>query len=392
MPAREPQVTLSPRGVNRILSGHPWVYRSDIAAADGVEPGATVVIRDARGHFLGRGWFSTASQIALRLVTREDAPIDDAYLAARLVAAADYRGRVVENSTAYRLVYGESDGLPGLVVDRYADHFVLQTLTQATDRLKDTFVRLLVERFRPAGIVERNDPKVRQLEGLEQRVGVLAGECPPEVVVEENGVRFAYDLLRGQKTGGFLDQRENRAAAARYACGSVLDCFCYGAGFALHVAAQAEEVEAIDSAPSALAAARRNLELNGTRNVIVREANVFDVLKAYSDAGRQFDMVILDPPAFAKNKASLEPARRGYKEINLRALKLLRPGGTVVTCSCSYHVAESMLLELVAEAALDAGRQVVVAERRTQGRDHPILLTMPESHYLKCLVLDAVDR
>ncbi len=387
MPTREPQVSLSLRGVNRILSGHPWVYRSDIRAAEGLEPGAAVQVRDERGRFLGRGWFSTASQIALRLLTREDVPIDDAFLAGRLEAAADYRGRVVENTTAYRLVYGESDGLPGLVVDRYADYFVIQTLTQAAERLKNTFVRLLEERFRPAGIVERNDPKGRQLEGLEQRTGVLAGECPPEVVVEENGVRFAYDLLRGQKTGGFLDQRENRAAVARYARGSVLDCFCYAGGFALTLGAWAEQVEAIDNAPTALAAARRNLELNGTRNVVLREANVFDVLKAYSEAGRQFDMVILDPPAFAKNKASLEPARRGYKEINLRALKLLRPGGTLVSCSCSYHVAESMLLELVAEAALDAGRQVVVMERRTQARDHPILLTMPESHYLKCMVL-----
>lgn len=385
----EPRVTLTPRGVNRILSGHPWVYRSDIRAAEGVAPGDTVRVQDERGRLLGKAWYSSASQIALRLLTRQDLAIDDAFVAARLAAAAAFRSRVVENTTAYRLVYGESDGLPGLIVDRYADYLVVQTLIQATERRKQTIVRLLQEQFSPPGILERNDPKVRRLEGLEQQVGVLVGDCPAEVLAEENGVRFAYDLRGGQKTGAFLDQRENRAATARYARGEVLDCFCYAAAFALTVAPRAAQVEAIDSAPAALAAARRNLELNAARNVTLREANVFDVLKAYSDAGRQFDMVILDPPAFAKNRASLEAARRGYKEINLRALKLLRPGGTLVTCSCSYHLPESMLLEIVAEAALDVHRQVLVVERRTQGRDHPILLTMPESHYLKCLILTA---
>lgn len=386
MPA-EPHLTITAHGASRILSGHPWVYRSDLRAAVAVEPGDTVRVLDERGRFLGKAWFSSASQIALRLLTREDTPIDDAYLAARLAAAETYRKCVVEDTTTYRLVYGESDGLPGLIVDRYADYLVLQTLTQATERRRETFVQILQERFAPAGIIERNDPKVRRLEGLEQRVGVLAGACPPEVIVEENGIRFACDLLAGQKTGAFLDQRENRAAAARYARGEVLDCFCYAGGFALTVARAAARVEAIDSAPAVLAAARRNIELNGAQNVSLREANVFDLLKASRDAGRHFDTIILDPPAFAKNRASLEPARRGYKEINLRALKLLRPGGVLVTCSCSYHIPESMLLEIVAEAALDARRGVVVVERRTQARDHPILLTMPESHYLKCLIL-----
>lgn len=389
MPLQEPAVSLSPRGVSRILSGHPWVYRSDIRGTEGVAGGDTVRVEDERGRFFGRGWYSTASQIALRMLTRADVPIDESYLAARLEGAADYRSRVVENTTAFRLVYAESDGLPGVVVDRYGDYFVLQTLTQATERRKEVLVRLLQERYSAKGMVERNDPKVRRLEGLEQKMGVLAGECPPEVVVEENGVRSAYDLLGGQKTGGFLDQRENRAAAARYARGDVLDCFCYAGGFALTVSRKAQQVEAIDSGPAALAAARRNLELNSVGNVRLREANVFDVLKSYDEAGRRFDTIILDPPAFAKNKASLEPARRGYKEINLRALKLLRPGGLLITCSCSYHIPESMLLEILAEAALDARRQVLVVERRTQARDHPLLLTMPESHYLKCLIVVA---
>jgi len=383
----EPQVTLAPRGANRILSGHPWVYRSDILSADNPEPGDTVRLRDPRGRFLGKAWFSSKSQIAIRLVTRDDVPIDDAFLAARLEVAARYRERVVADTSAYRLVYAESDGLPSVIVDRYGDYLVLQTLSQAAERQKPALVRLLQERFSPKGIVERNDPKVRLLEGLEQKVGVVAGDCPPMVEVIEHGLTVGCDLLRGQKTGGFLDQRENRRAAARYSTGAVLDCFSYAGGFALATARNAASVEAIDSSPAAVQAAAENVRRNNFTNVSCREANAFDVLKHYNDIGRKFDMVILDPPAFAKNKASLPAARRGYKEINLRAFKILRPGGVLVTCSCSHHIPESMLLEIFADAALDARRFVTIVERRTQSRDHPILLTMPESHYLKCFVL-----
>lgn len=383
----EPQVTLTARGAQRILSGHFWVYRSDIRATENVEPGDTVRLRDERGRFLGKAWLSTHSQIAIRLITRDDRPIDDDYVRSCLEAALAYRKRVVEQATAYRLIYGESDGLPSLIVDRYADTFVLQTLSQATERRQGDFVRLLQELFSPRAIVERNDPKVRRLEGLEPSVGVLAGELPPEVVVEEDGLHFACNLLHGQKTGAFLDQRENRLAAAAYARGEVLDSFCYAGGFALHAARRAQSVQGIDLSSAAVAAAAKNAALNGITNASFREANAFDVLKAYAEAGRQFDAVILDPPAFAKSRASLPAARRGYKEINLRALKLLRPGGFLVTCSCSQHVPESLLLEIVAEAALDARRTAVVVERRTQARDHPILLTLPESHYLKCLIL-----
>lgn len=384
----EPQVTLTSRGASRILSGHYWVYRSDLRSAQGAEPGDTVRLRDERGRFLGKAWYSSRSQIALRLLTRDDVPIDDTYLRARLEAAARFRERVVENSTAYRLVYAESDGLPSLIIDRYADVLVLQTLSQATERRKADFVRLLQELFQPAAIVERNDPKVRLLEGLEQTAGVLAGRCEAPVEAAENGLHFLYDVLHGQKTGAFLDQRENRAAAAGYSRGEVLDCFCYTGGFALAAARAAASVEGIDLSPAAVIAAREHAGRNHIiTNATFREANVFDVLKQYAEAGRRFDMIILDPPAFAKNRASLEAARRGYKEINLRALKILRPGGVLVTCSCSHHVSEDMLLELVAEAVLDARRTVVVLERRSQGRDHPILLTMPETHYLKCLVL-----
>ena len=383
----EPQVTLTPHGTSRLLSGHYWIYRSDIQATENVEPGDTVRLRDDRRRFLGKAWFSSHSQIALRLITREDIPIDDDYFRSRIEVAVRFRERVVENSTVYRLLYGESDGLPSLIVDRYGDTLVIQTLSQATERRKADIVRLLQERFSPHAIVERNDPKVRRLEGLEQKVGVLAGRCEGEVQAEENGLRFSYDLLHGQKTGAFLDQRENRLAASTYALGEVLDCFSYTGGFAITAARFVRSVEGIDISAPAVAAASKNAQLNGITNASFREANVFDVLKQYADAGRQFDTIILDPPAFAKNRASLPAAQRGYKEINLRALKLLRPGGTLITCSCSHHIPESLLLQIVAEAGLDAHRTLVVVERRTQARDHPILLTLPETHYLKCLLL-----
>jgi 23S rRNA (cytosine1962-C5)-methyltransferase len=275
-------------------------------------------------------------------------------------------------------------------VDRYADWLVIQTLSQATDRRKMEIVDILQELFSPKGIVERNDPKVRLLEGLEQNVSVLAGDVPPEIIASENGTRFHYDVMKGQKTGGFLDQRENRRAAAAYSNGEVLDCFTYNGGFALTIAPRCQQVEAIDLSPAAIEAGRRNQELNQTSNVNFREGNAFDVLKQYDEQGRRFDMILLDPPAFAKNRASVPAARRGYKEINLRSLKLLRPAGYLVTCSCSHHIPEHLFLEILAEAANDARRQTVVVERRTQARDHPILLTVPETHYLKCLIVRVI--
>ncbi len=383
-------VTISPRGVDRLRSGHLWVYRSDIQGAE-AEPGAVVKLQDDRGRFQGRAFYSDQSQISVRLLTREDRPVDRAFFQARLEQARAYRQRVVENSEAYRLVYSEGDLLPSLIVDRYADYLVLQTLSQATERLKPMIVGILVEMFSPKGIVERNDPRVRLLEGLDRRVRVVYGEVPEEIVAQQNGVVFAQDLTRGQKTGSFLDQRENHWAARRYAAGQVLDCFCYEGGFALTIADRCDRVEGVDIAPAGLQAAERNRELNRLANVTFREGNAFDVLKGYDEAERRFQMVILDPPAFAKNRASLSAARRGYKEINLRALKLLEPGGILVTCSCSYHVAEALFLEIVAEAANDLGKKVAVLERRTQAQDHPILLTMPETHYLKCLILRALE-
>jgi 23S rRNA (cytosine1962-C5)-methyltransferase len=375
--------------VERLRNGHLWVYRSDVRSLQ-AEAGAVARLTDERGRFHGRAFYSDKSQIAVRLLTSEDVPVDRAFFTERLRRAADYRKVVVEDTDAYRLVYSEADLLPSLIVDKYGDYLVMQTLSQSTERHKGLFVEILAELFSPAGILERNDPKVRLLEGLDQRVSVLQGEIPAEILAKENGVTFVYDLRKGQKTGSFLDQRENHLAARRYASGEVLDCFSYQGGFALTVASHCEHVEGIDMAPAAVEAAKRNQGLNSISNVHFREGNTFDILKEYDEVGHRFNMVILDPPAFAKNRDSIPAAHRGYKEINLRALKILKPGGFLVTCSCSYHITEPLFLQILAEAANDAHKAIVVAERRTQSQDHPIMLTMPETHYLKCLVVKAV--
>jgi 23S rRNA (cytosine1962-C5)-methyltransferase len=386
----EASVVISSRGSERLRSGHPWVYKSDVRSAQ-TEPGAVVRVTDERGRFHGRAFYSDKSQIAVRLLTHQNVPVDRGFFAERLRRAAAFRRTVVENTDAYRLVYGEADQLPSVIVDRYGDYFVLQTLSQGSEKQKTLLVELLVELFSPKGVLERNDPKVRLLEGLEQRVGVLYGEVPLEILAKENGVTFVYDLVHGQKTGSFLDQRENHWAARRYASGEVLDCFSYQGGFALTVAGNCEHVEGVDMGAAALEAARRNQQLNSITNVTFREVNAFDLLKEYDEVGRRFQMVILDPPAFAKNRDSLPAAQRGYKEINLRALKILQPGGYLVTCSCSYHLSEALFLQLIAEAANDAHRMVAVVERRAQAEDHPILLTMPETHYLKCIIIRVLE-
>lgn len=382
----EPSVVISPRGVERLRSGHLWVYRSDVRSAE-AEPGAVVRITDERGHFQGRAFYSDKSQISIRLLTREDVSVDRAFFTNRLRRAAEFRERVVKNSDSYRLVYGDGDLLSSVIVDRYGDYLAIQTLSQGAERLKNLLVEILVELFSPKGILERNDPRVRLLESLDQRVGVLYGDVPDEIVTNENGIKFAISLAKGQKTGSFLDQRENHAAARQYVSGEVLDCFSYQGGFALTVAGRCQHVEAVEMAPAAIDAAKRNQQLNSIDNVTFREGNTFDVLKQHEDEGHRFQAVILDPPAFAKNRDSIAAAHRGYKEINLRALKLLQPGGFLITCSCSYHISEALFLQIIAEAANDARRTVEVIERRTQARDHPILLTVPETHYLKTMIL-----
>jgi 23S rRNA (cytosine1962-C5)-methyltransferase len=309
------------------------------------------------------------------------------FLRERLAAAIAWRKEIAPDAEGVRLVHGEGDGLPSLIVDRYRAYLVIQTLSQATDALKAEIVDTLVELLKPQGMLERNDPRVRDFEGLDRRVGLLHGEVPERVDVREGDVTFETDLWKGQKTGLFLDQRENHLMARGYARGRVLDGFTYHGGFALHVARQATSVLAVDSSADAIARTRSNAERNGLGNVETREANVFDLLHELHKSGERFDSVILDPPAFAKSKDAIEKAARGYKEINLRALHLLNPGGMLITCSCSYHIHEADLEGILEDAAADAGATVTIVEKRRQGRDHPVVLGVPETYYLKCFVL-----
>jgi 23S rRNA (cytosine1962-C5)-methyltransferase len=378
---------LKPRGEDRVRGGHPWVYRSDIADVTNPEPGAIVDVRGARNKMLGHALFSDQSQITIRMISRDETPIDEAFWRARLAAAIRFRDSLQLNATAFRLVHGEGDLLPSLIVDRYDDYLVMQTLSQGMDRLSPTLVKLLAELTGAKGILARNDPKVRRLEGLEQKVEILHGEVPPTISVYEAGITYTVDPWHGQKTGLFLDQRENREAAARYAHGRMLDCFSYNGGFALVLASRCESVEALDVSAEAVERITANALANGISNLTAREANVFDELRHLEREGARYDTIVLDPPAFAKNKAAIPNALAGYKEINLRALRLLNPGGFLVTCSCSYNVDEAMFGEAVLNAAADAHIPVNVVEKRMQGRDHPVLLGVPETYYLKSFVL-----
>jgi 23S rRNA (cytosine1962-C5)-methyltransferase len=382
-----PSVVVTAKGENRIRGGHPWVYRSDIADVRDVEPGVVVAVHGPRQRLLGHALFSDQSQITIRMISRDDTPIDDAFWRGRLDRAIRFRDTLGINATAYRLVHGEADLLPSLIVDRYADYLVMQTLSQGMDRLAPTMTTLLVELTGATGVLARNDPKVRQLEGLEQKVEIAYGTVPESITAREAGVTYTVDPWRGQKTGLFLDQRENREAATRYAHGRLLDCFSYNGGFALALAPKCDTVEALDVSADAVERITANAAANGLTNVSAREANVFDELRHLERDGTRYDTIVLDPPAFAKNKASIPNALAGYKEINLRALRLLNPGGYLVTCSCSYNVDEAMFAEAVFEASADAHIPVTVVEKRMQGRDHPVLLGVPETYYLKCLIL-----
>jgi len=379
-------VRVTHKGEGRILRGHPWVFRSDVAQAKDAAPGAVVRVATERGKPLGFALFSSRSEIRLRMIARADELPPD-WLRQRLEAAIAWRERIAAGTESCRLVHGEGDQLPSLIVDRYGEHLAIQTLSQGMEQLKDQIVEILVERLRPRGILERNDPKVRGLEGLESRVALLHGEVPERVPVREGDVILEADLWRGQKTGLFLDQRENHLMARGYARGRALDAFSYVGGFALQLARVAESVLAVDLSAEALELVKRNAAANGFGNVETRDANVFDLLRELNTDRERFDTVVLDPPAFAKSKAAVEKARRGYKEINLRALKLLRPGGCLITCSCSYHVHEPEFEQILAAAAVDAGAVVSVVEKRRQARDHPVLLGVPETYYLKCFVL-----
>jgi 23S rRNA (cytosine1962-C5)-methyltransferase len=379
-------VHVSPRGEERLRRGHPWIYRADVAPGDAA-PGDIVAVLGPRERRLGEALYSDRSQIALRMLTRGEQRADAALWRTRLEAAVRFRERLGIEADALRLVHGEADLLPSLVVDRYGDWLVLQALSQGIDRRIPEITAALVDLLAPRGILARNDPKVRQLEGLAQTVEVVHGEVPATITIHEHGVRYDVDPRHGQKTGLFLDQRENRQAAARYARGRVLDAFSYTGGFALALAPHAEEVVALDISGDAVRRIAQNAEANGIGNVVAREANVFDELRHFERSGERFDTIVLDPPAFAKNKASVPRAAAGYKEINLRALRLLAPGGHLITCSCSYNVDEALFEDILGQAAVDARATVSVVEQRTQARDHPVLLNVPETRYLKCFVL-----
>jgi 23S rRNA (cytosine1962-C5)-methyltransferase len=395
MPEREPTtnrpvVTVAPRGADRLRAGHPWIYRSDVRAS-AAAPGDIVVVASERGRPLGYACWSSTSQIALRFLG-PDVDADAAtWIGDRVDAALAFRDRLDIDGTAWRALNAEGDRLPGLIADVYgtdaARYLVIQTLTQAMDRLRPVIVRVLAERLRPAGILARNDPKVRRLEGLPEEITVEFGEVPERVDVRDGPLNLRVDLRTGQKTGLFLDQRENHEAAARYARGRALDAFSYHGGFALRMAAVCNEVVVLESSAAAVAQLRANAGSNGISNIEVREVNVFDELRELEVARERFDTIVLDPPAFAKNRASVPRAAAGYKEINLRALRLLSPGGCLMTCSCSYNIDPQLFRTIVEDAAADAPAVVSVLETRAQSRDHPILLNVPETHYLKCLVL-----
>ncbi len=384
-------VTVSRRGARRLEEGHLWVYAADVADRGEAEPGEAVLVRDQSGRSLGVAHYSSTSAITLRLLSRREEPVDRSFYRRRLEAALNHRRRYVFGSEAYRLCHAEGDLLPALVIDRSRDYLVVQTLSQGMERAQQEILTVLEELVEPKGIVLRNDVPRREREDLPLEVRVARGEIPEEVPFRMNGLVFHADLIGGQKTGVFLDQRENYLAVRRYARGRVLDCFTSTGGFALHIAPQCDSVEAVDTSERALEIARRNAMGNGLADRIsFREADVFDLLTGYAVSGRRFDLVILDPPAFAKSRGAVRKARDAYRVINYRALELLDPGGVLVTCSCSHHFTEQLLLETVLGCARELGKTLRLMERRYQSSDHPVLPAVPETLYLKCLIFEVV--
>ncbi len=380
---------ISPAAVRRVRRGHLWIYAGDLEREPAEGNPAIVRVTDPAANFVGYAFYSRESQIRLRLFSRDPEPPSPKFFRAGILHSIARR-RTVSEASACRLVFGEGDLLPGIIIDRYGKYVVLQTLSSGADALKPLLVDILREELDPAGILERNDVKARRLEGLDEVRGILWGAVPNEIEITEDRTRFIINLLRGQKTGFFLDQSQNRIAARRYASGDALDCFTNTGGFALQFARNCRSVLAVDISSDSLALARRNSELNGFDNMEFVEANVFDYLRELESAGRLFDTICLDPPAFAKNRKALAGARSGYKEINLRALKLLRPEGILITSSCSYHMLEEDYFGLLCEAARDCRRYIQVIERRGQASDHPVLAGMPETRYLKCVFLRAL--
>lgn len=380
---------VSRKGTTRLRLGHPWVFASDVLEIRGAfEPGDVVRISDERGRFLGQGYFNPRSQITLRFLTAGEEEIGPVFWRRRLEVAWEYRRRFVETSSC-RVVFAEADFVPAFICDKFGDYLVVQSLALGIARWQDTLVGLLVDILRPRGVYARNDVKVRELEGLVQEKGCVYGECPPLVEIAEHGLRFLVDVENGQKTGYFLDQRENRAALEPIVPGArVLDCFCHTGAFALHAARYgAREVLGLDISPDAVAMAEKNAALNGLSALCrFQIGNAFDELRDLAHRKQKFDVVILDPPAFTKSRETVEGAARGYKEINLRALKLIPPGGFLVTASCSQHMSPELFRAIVAEAAADTHRKLRLVEYRSQAKDHPVLLAVPETEYLKFFI------
>jgi len=386
-----PTVSVTTRGAGRIRNGHLWIYRSDLRDTSGAKGGDIVRAMDEANNFLGQAFYSDTSEIALRFLSTKEEPIDREWWHARLHNCAGRRATLARETNAYRLVYSEGDLLPSIIIDVYDHNYVLQTLSQGAARVQNLLVELLIEEFAPCSIIERNDARVREFEGLPLRSGVLYGNPPEEIEIDQHRIRFLVSPFGSQKTGAFLDQRENYLAARRVAHGRALDCFTFTGGFALHIAQLCESVLGLDISGAAVAAAGRNADLNEIHNVQSQTANAFDALREMEAAGERFDTIILDPPAFTKSRATIKSGARGYKEINLRALKLLPPGGVLVTCTCSYHMSEKMFLDLITDAALDARRRLQIIEKRGQSSDHPVLLGVPETHYLKCVIARVID-
>lgn len=390
VPQNTPRAVVSQRAAKRWQQGHPWIYRSDVVTAPDTPAGA-IHVADERGRLLGTALWSPTSQISLRMLTRDDRAIDRAFWRARIDAAVAYRDSLRIDGNAYRLVHGEADGMPSLVVDRYGDVLVTQFLSAGLEVYCDDIVNALIDRVQPAGILARNDVAVRTHENLPLDTVLLHGEVPEQLEVREGTVRYLAAPWTGQKTGAFLDQRENRARAGQLARGRTLDCFSYHGSFTMHLAAHSDQVTAIDSSYEALERAEVNAQLNGFDNVELIEANAFEYLRHQEAEGETYDLVVVDPPAFAKRRDAVKQALRGYKEVNLRAMRLLEPGGHLCTFSCSFHISTPMFREMLEAAAADAGRRMRWIEARGQAADHPEIVQIPESIYLKGAVLQAVD-
>jgi 23S rRNA (cytosine1962-C5)-methyltransferase len=392
------KIIINERAAARLRAGHVWVYASDVLNDAGVASGAVVQVVGPKDKVLGSAVFSSSSQIKLRMLGRETPGSEEELLQLlrrRLAEAIAYRNKVVRDSNAYRLVFSEADRLPGLIVDRYNDVFTFQVLTQAWDQpaRKQAIVSGIQELAQAEHIVERVDVRIRELEQLPEIESALVCGSKGSTTFTMNDVQFLYDAMGGQKTGAFLDQRENYVVAAKYAHGEALDVCTYQGGFALHLARMCDKVTALDISRDMLEIAEQNEKLNAAANrqeIEWIEANAFDLLKDYAAAGRQYDVIVLDPPAFAKSKKHLHAAMRGYKELNLRAMRMLKAGGVLVTCSCSSAVSEEDFLAMLTETAQDAHRPMRLVEKHSQAKDHPVLLGVPESHYLKCFVLNAI--